>query len=446
MSPIALVITCLLILAQFFLPRRIGFLPLLIAACHMGNVEVIGNFTAIRLLIAAGLARAVLGGFLQWSPRNRLDQLFLLFALATVVSSIGHSSAASNPFVYRAGVAFNIFGSYLYARAYLNGPDALRRYALWLPIVLIPLAIFMTAEQRTGRNAYVALGSRKEVSNVRDGRNRAQGPFGHAILAGTAGASALPMMIFLWQRRRRRARALAGLAACTVITLACASSSPFGTFAAALGVTAFWRWRSRLRFVLTAGALGLLLLHLVMKQPVWYLMARIDLAGGSTGWHRARLIDSGLAHLNEWWLAGTDYTRHWMATGVSWSSDHVDLTNYFLHLGVIGGLPLVLILFAIIYKSLRMLLRKIAALRNVEDDTDFLLWCVGATIVAHSITFISISYFDQMFVLFYFMVGAVPGLVAAKVGRKSSTTSERSVPANSSTAHAAMTPMLSHAV
>ena len=78
-----------------------------------------------------------------------------------------------------------------------------------------------------------------------------------------------------------------------------------------------------------------------MKAPVWYLMARIDLVGGSTGWHRAYLIDQALMHLSEWWIAGTDYTRDWMPYGVSWSPDHSDITNHYILLGVTGGIALI---------------------------------------------------------------------------------------------------------
>ena len=82
-----------------------------------------------------------------------------------------------------------------------------------------------------------------------------------------------------------------------------------------------------------------ILLDLVMKAPAYYIIARADIIGGSTGWHRAALIDSAIRHLNEWWLIGTDYTRNWMVTGVSWSADNTDITNHYLYLGVLGGLP-----------------------------------------------------------------------------------------------------------
>ena len=53
-----------------------------------------------------------------------------------------------------------------------------------------------------------------------------------------------------------------------------------------------------------------------MEDPIYFLMARIDISGGSQGYFRAQLIRSLIDHLSEWWLAGKDYTRHWMASGI----------------------------------------------------------------------------------------------------------------------------------
>ena len=88
-----------------------------------------------------------------------------------------------------------------------------------------------------------------------------------------------------------------------------------------------------------------------MKAPAYYLLARIDLTGSSTSWHRAALIDMALGHLSEWWAFGTDHTRHWMPYGVPWSDNHSDITNYYISMGVNGGLPLMLLFIAILAKA-----------------------------------------------------------------------------------------------
>jgi len=60
---------------------------------------------------------------------------------------------------------------------------------------------------------------------------------------------------------------------------------------------------SRLDAVVRWGTVvGYLVLALVMKAPPYFLLARINIVEGSTGWHRAELIRSALAHVSEWWL------------------------------------------------------------------------------------------------------------------------------------------------
>ena len=60
-------------------------------------------------------------------------------------------------------------------------------------------------------------------------------------------------------------------------------------------------------------------------------------------YHRAALIESAIKHLDEWWLAGTDYTRHWMPSGIPANENHTDLTNHYIAMGVMGGLLLLLL-------------------------------------------------------------------------------------------------------
>ena len=109
-----------------------------------------------------------------------------------------------------------------------------------------------------------------------------------------------------------------------------------------------------MRLVRWVALLSVLALNLVMSAPVYYLLGRIDLTGNSTGFYRAALIESTIRHFNEWWLGGTDYTRHWMASGVPWSQDHVDITNYYIRMGVDGGLPLMLLFIYILVVAFRI--------------------------------------------------------------------------------------------
>lgn len=409
MSPLLLVLCLVLVVLQFRLPRHWAFLPLLIAACHTPYVPFMGGMTVARVLILMGLVRAATNGWLSWSPRSRLDLLVAAFAAIALLSTIGHPWEPYNPLIVRLRLVLDVVGTYLYMRAYLANYESLESFSSSLAVILIPFAFFLLMEKQSGINPYAAVGAGNLYSLVREGNIRAQGPFGTPILSGTVGASAIALMIPLLAKRRRLA--IAGISAAVIVTYASASSGPIGTLGLSVGAVAFWRFRQYLKPAVYGTCALLLLLHFVKERPIWYLMALLDLVGGSTGWHRARLIDEAVKHLDEWWLTGTDYTRHWMPYGLTTVPEHCDLTNYYIHLGVIGGLPLTICLLAIIWRSLKELGQGIRKAAERSEEEEFALWCVGSTIFAHSITFLSISYFDQISMFFWGLLGGITGFL-----------------------------------
>jgi hypothetical protein len=178
----------------------------------------------------------------------------------------------------------------------------------------------------------------------------------------------------------------------------------YGVFALIL-----WRWRQYTREMLIAAVVGYILLDLVMKAPAYYLIARIDITGGSTGWHRAKLIDSAIEHLHEWWLFGTDYTRHWMPTGVSWSPDHTDITNHYIRMGVLGGLPLMILFILQLWRGFKYVGGVLRS--HPSRDVQFLAWAFGSALFAHAVTCVGVSYFDQSFLFLYLnlaMISSMP--------------------------------------
>jgi hypothetical protein len=161
-----------------------------------------------------------------------------------------------------------------------------------------------------------------------------------------------------------------------------------------------WKLRTHLATARWVAAFGIIVLNFIMSDPVYFVMARIDITGGSKGWHRAQLIRSSIEHLEEWWLVGTDYTRHWMPTGIHANEIHTDITNQFLWMGVMGGLPL-LILFALtVVAAFRAVGRALVLYESAAVEQRFLIWTLGAILFGHVVNFFSISYFDQSIVFF----------------------------------------------
>jgi len=419
-SPLFLIPSAVLVVAQFALPRRFAFAPLFVGACALPNepvIEVGVSLTVTKLLILAGLLRAARERSFVWSTQNPLDVLFAVWSVWAILSGFAHNPRDRNPITERLSLVYDIGGTYMYARAFLKNQVDFLRFSKCVAVMMIFLASIMAVEKATQRNIpwTIATGSLVEATS-RKGSVRAAGPFMHPILAGTIGASSIALLVPLF--RRNRNLALVGLVACAIVVFCAASSGPFLTLFAALGALALWRWRRKMRLIKVAAALGIISMAFIMNAPIWYLIARIDIAGGSTGYHRAELITGAINHLDRWWLIGTDYTRDWVPAGGGFTEDEVDMTNYYLRIGVTGGLFLMLTFIAILLKAFKLLGRKMQVLRMANDPAEMLLWGAGSFLFAHCVTFISVSYYDQSVVFVFLIIGAVPGLCAASIGRR----------------------------
>lgn len=400
--------------ALLVVPRKWAPLPLLVGACYMtlGQRVELGpfHFTVLRILLFVGVMRVVVRREGPAMGLTRMDWLMLCWAAWALCSSAFHK-LPGEVLVNHLGMVYNVLGVFFLIRCFCQSEEDVVGIVRWTAIILLPVALEMLFEQATHRNLFAVFGGVEEIPEVRNGRLRSQGPFAHSILAGTVGAVCAPLMIGIWRKHPLAAKA--GLAACLLMVVASASSGPVVSLIVAAFALILWRWRHFTRQMRIAAVLGYILLDLVMKAPAYYLMARVDLAGGSTGWHRAALIQSSIEHLGEWWFAGTDYTRDWMPYGVSWSEDYCDITNYYLGLGVKGGLPLMLLFILIMWTGFHNVghtLRWQAGCSTMEDQ--FFVWSLGACLLAHAATAVSVAYFDQSVVFIYLTLALTASLSA----------------------------------
>ena len=358
----------------------------------------------MRILVAAGFLRVIVrkerlpGGFVG------LDRLMILWAIWACISSAFHEDPKTD-LITKLGNVYNACGLYFLLRIFCASFDDVTRLCRTTAIVLVPVALGMLSEQFAMRNPFAVLGNAPETPMVRDGRIRAFGPFGHPILAGTAGAVTLPLMVGL--RRHSRGAAWVGGAACTAMVITSGSSGPLLSAMASVAALCFWPYRQWMRALRWSAVVAYVFLDIVMKAPAYYIIARLDVTGSSTGYHRAMLIEASIVHFEEWWFAGTDYTRHWLPTGVSWSPNHTDITNHYLAMGVIGGLPLMLIFIAQIAIGFSYIGRRIKRIREGATNNHFLLWALGSALLAHAATCVSVSYFDQSSLFLYLTLAII---------------------------------------
>jgi len=406
-TPLALACLAAAFLLILLVPRKHVLVPLL-ASCVLlpfGTSLVVAGFHlyTLRLLLAAGWLRLAVRGDLKVPRLNVIDKTFLFWALSNAIAfSIlwGGMGAVTN----RLGFLWNTLGAYFLARALVRNKEDVIRCIRVLAALVIVIAPAMAMEHATQHNLFSILGA-PELSDIRSGSIRAKGPFGHAIIAGTIGAMLMPLFAGVW-RQGKEGRLLLGLgvASSAVMAITSASSTPLMTLGVGAIGLLLWPARQHLRVFRWGLALSVLSLHLVMKAPVWMLIARTGGAMGGSGYHRAMLIDNFIRHFGEWWLFGT-------RTNALWGFDMWDVDNAFVGAGVGGGL----ITFIAFIALLRYAFRQVGRARRLTSETrrdERLVWAIGASLLANTVGFFGIVYFDQSVLIWYSLLAMVSATAA----------------------------------
>jgi len=341
---------------------------------------------------------------------NILDWILIAWAVWTPCSSVFHDDP-SDALIFRLGLVYNCLGLYFLLRVFIQGTNDILSICKIVLIALMPIALEMVFEAGSGRNLFALFGGVPGLSEVRGGKVRAQGPFTNPILAGSVGAVCLPMAILFWRRNRKLA--FMGLLGTGAIVATSRSSGPIVTaFFTVMGLV-FWRFRQYMRQFRWAVMIGIILLNMVMQAPVYYLMDRIDLTGHSTGWHRAKLIDSAIKNVDDWWLGGTDYTRDWTPES-GYNKNNTDITNHYIRMAVLGGMPMLLLFVGGLVAAFSLVGRALDASENTPFQEQFVIWTLGCILFGHLVTMMSVSYFDQSIFFLYLILAAIGSLSMAR--------------------------------
>jgi hypothetical protein len=407
-NPAGLVFTLLMGLLVMVLPRRWAMLPVVALTCYMTmgiRLMVFGmNFTMMRVLLLFGWARIVFRGELWRINLNPLDKTVFFSAITGIVPSV-LLWQTYDALKWRLGGAYDTLGFYFLFRLLIRDKEEAIRVLKMFAVLIVPLAGCMLLERATGRNPFGALGGVPEITLIRDNALRCQGPFAHPILSGTFGATLMPLFVGLWgYQKQKPILAILAILSTAVITVTSASSGPVLIYMIAILALALWPFRLKMRTLRWAIVVALGGLQIVMKAPVYYLMARVDVFSGSTGYHRALLIDRAIHNFWDWWLIGTKSTANWAS-----QNDHLfDITNQYILAGVNGGLIAMILLIAVIVLGFKALGRSVRMTEGRGQKRDvWLLWALGAALFAHAATFLSVSYFDQNFVNWSLLVALI---------------------------------------
>lgn len=388
------------------LPRRFAALPIILLLCFIPAsqrlVLATVDFTFIRLLMMVVWFRLYMRQEFRPIVWNNLDRAMIAWSLISVLTGTLQGWTLTI-FVNRSGIAVDAMMVYFFFRMLIRTHRDLVAIGVQFLFCSFVVAVFFIVENRTSRNLFAMFGGVPEFTDIRDGRLRCQGAFAHAILAGCFWACMIPIYAVHAFLSRGWLLAGAGTLAALAIIGMCASSTPVmalgfgGLAAAAFFIRGSLRW---LRWLVIG---WLCIMHFVlMKQPVWHLLARVDVVGGSTGWHRFHLVDKFFTYFPEWWQVGTPGTGHW-GPGLQ------DVTNQYVAEGVYGGIfrlaafaLIILFAFAGVSRSMRL----------PEAGRAYLMatWALGTALFMHCMNFIAVSYFEQIVVEWNMLLAIIGSL------------------------------------
>ncbi len=403
LHPVGAAAAIVLGLALLALPRRYAVIPILVLACFVSTRQRIAiatiDFDLNRILVLVGWIRLLMRGEARSIRLHEVDKLVLFWVLAATVTGILRELSGA-AVINRIGTAFDRAGMYFLFRCLVRDWRDVRTTVLAFVALSVPVAASFINENMTGRNFFSVFGGVAEFTRLREGKLRCQGAYAHPIIAGVFWVSVLPLMIAQWWSPRvPRLVVIVGVGCSLTIIVLSQSSTPLGGVGAVLMGGGLYLLREHMR-LLRWSLLGILtVLHLVMAKGVHHLLARIDLVGGSTGWHRFNLIDKWLKNAPEWFVLGTGSTVHWgRLMG--------DITNQYVLEAVRGGIltfGLFIALITVCYRRIGWLWRAYPRKREYR----YLAWALGVTLFAHTMMFFGVSYFGQAETAWYLTLAII---------------------------------------
>jgi hypothetical protein len=406
LHPAVLAAMLLAIILFFVLPRKYVIAPVLltmflipigqqlyVAGIHLFVLRILILVAFVRALVskAPGERATYAGGW------NSVDTAFTYYVVVTTAATM-MLYPDMGALVNQIGYLWDYLVGYLLLRSLIrNEKDTFLAIKCFAGLMVV-LAVGMVIEQMKMVNIFGLLGGVNLVPEVREGKIRSQAVFQHSLTAGTFAATAIPLFFLLWKNGKAKVLAVIGVVAATVMTNATQTSTSLITYAAGILGVLLWPIRNKMKMVRWGLVTGIIGLHLVMKAPVWFLIARIDLTGSSSSYHRAELIDQFVNHFSSWWLIGTK-------DAATWGWDMWDAQNMYVSVGEAGGLAALVFYILVISRSFARL--GDARKRAKDKKQEWFLWFLGATLFANVVAFFGVNYFDQLRMAWFALIAMI---------------------------------------
>ncbi len=415
MNPIALGILALLAAIITFGSKRQASLSLMASVLFLHQSQGIQVFSVNifphRFLEVAGAIRVLARGEIRKDRLSRIDKTILLLyiysASVYLLRVLLHSSSID------ASITGRFVDAVLTYFIFISLIDNMSDFK-WLmksfSVLLLPYTALTIYEHFLSYNPFVFLGA-PYAHPFRKGVPRCMATFRAAILFGTLGASFLPIYIGLFLSKTNRMWNSIGITTCILIVFLSNSGGPV----AAMGLTilgwSLWIYRTKMRTVRRT-ILGLFLsLLIVMKAPIWFLPAKVSSITGGDGYHRSVLMDRAIKSIDKWWFYGMSFknTKNWFPY-INQATGHADITNVYIQFGItagIGAIIIIIMLFVRAYKALGKALLILTSNKHGSFQDKYILWGLGVALTVHAVTWISVTYFDQLYMVWFMQLAAI---------------------------------------
>jgi hypothetical protein len=401
-AAIALIITAFLLL---ILPRNKALIPFFMLTMLVPSLQRISigtlAFFLFRILILIGWLRLFIRA--EFVFGNKIDKIFGAYVLSHILAVIVLWQSGSG-IVRGLSFTLDMFGSYVLMRSLIMDYDDIDRIIKAFAYIVLIIGASMVYEQIIHKNIFAFMGGLPVDTYVREGRYRSQGSFGHPILAGCLGAVMFPLFVYLYVQKHAKILAAIGIGSSLVMVITSSSSSPAFAAMAAIVALLLFPFRGFMKIIRWGLLTGIISLHLVMKAPVWALIERVEVFGGSSSYQRYVLVDQFIRRFNEWWLVGTKSTADWNEYVSTW-----DVANEYVQTGISGGIfsfILFIVLIIVCFGKIGQ------GMKSLEQNSDklFLFWAVGCMLFTHLTAFMGVSYFGQMFLLWTLTLSVIATL------------------------------------
>jgi len=381
---VVLLVTIVLILQR---PRKHIIFPLLLCTFLVPRGQQImlaGAHFYIRLILAlAGIVRVAKDKFRIAGGFTDFDRIFLIWAGYRAFATV--ATNWPNGIAEQIALLLSVVCGYFLLRYLIQDEDDVARAAKALAIVALVLGLCMVYEKHSLVNPFgVYLGGAPTTPEIRNDSARAQATFGHSILAGCFGGTLVPLFVWLWSTKAKIPAAM-GLVGSTLMVMTANSSTPLLAYVAGVLGLLLWPVRRQMKAVRWLIVITLVILAMVMNAPVWFVIAHINVVGGSGGYDRAVLIDMCMKHMRDWWLIGTNQNGNW-------GYDMWDMSDQFVAEAETGGIITVACFIGLIVKGFS---RLGTTRKRVRPKQQWLLWSLGAIMLSNIFAYFGVAYWDN---------------------------------------------------